>query len=116
MEYQKYQLTNPQKSIYLTEKFYNGTSINNICGTCIIHSELNFELLQQAIKILIANNDNFKIHFQSKNNTVQQFISQTTMPEIEIININEYEQDFQNISYALCRCACIRCMSERACT
>lgn len=92
MEYQKYQLTNPQKSIYLTEKFYNGTSINNICGTCIIHSELNFELLQQAIKTLIANNDNFKIHFQSKNNIIQQFISQTTMPEIEIININELSE------------------------
>ena len=28
-----YDLTNPQKSIWLTEQFYRGTSINVICGT-----------------------------------------------------------------------------------
>ena len=28
-----YELTNPQKSIWLTEQYYKGTSVNNICGT-----------------------------------------------------------------------------------
>ena len=50
-----YELTNPQKSIYLTEQYYSGTTINNICGTSIINSTLDFELLKTAINIVIKN-------------------------------------------------------------
>ena len=31
-----YDLTNPQKSIYLTEQYYSNTSINNILGTAVV--------------------------------------------------------------------------------
>lgn len=92
MEVKKYNLTNPQKSIYLTEKFYSQTCINNICGTCIIHSVLNFDLLKQAINLLIQNNNNFKIRFEIINNDVQQYLSETQLTDIEII-------DIQDISY-----------------
>ena len=44
-------LTYPQKSILLTERFYKNASINNICGTAIIDSVLDFDALNNAIKI-----------------------------------------------------------------
>ena len=63
MDQKKYGLTNPQKNIYLLENFYKGTQINNVCGTCIFHSVLNFELLKQSLYMLIQKNDNFKMHY-----------------------------------------------------
>lgn len=46
-----YDLTNPQKSIWLTEQFYRGTSINVICGTVLIDDIVNFETFY--LKLLI---------------------------------------------------------------
>ena len=31
-------LTNAQKSIWVTEQYYKGSSINNICGTAVIQA------------------------------------------------------------------------------
>jgi len=92
MELIKYKLTTPQKNIYLTEKFYSGTSINNICGTCIIHSELNFSLLKEALYLLIKHNDNFNLHFNLKDHNIYQFISQKDIPNIDIINISNISE------------------------
>ena len=36
-------LTNSQKSIWVTEQYYRGSSINNICGTAIIEEKIDFE-------------------------------------------------------------------------
>ena len=87
MEAKKYELTNPQKSIYLTEQYYSGTTINNICGTSIINSTLDFELLKKAINIVIKNNDSFQIHFKLENNNLKQFLSDYNYQNIEIIDI-----------------------------
>ena len=40
-----YELTNPQKSIWLTEEFYKGTAINNIGGNLLIREKVDFEKL-----------------------------------------------------------------------
>jgi len=40
-----YDLTNPQKSIWLTEQFYKGTSIENITGTVIVSQKVDFKAL-----------------------------------------------------------------------
>ena len=57
-----YELTNPQKSIWLTEQFYKGTAVNNICGTVLIDEEIDFNKLIDAINIFIRDNDSFRIH------------------------------------------------------
>ena len=48
-----YPLTNPQNSIWLTEKFYTGTSVNNICGYVYISDSVDFAVLTKAINKLI---------------------------------------------------------------
>ena len=45
-----YNLTNPQKSIWLTEELYKGTSISNISGTVRINKKVNFIALKDAVK------------------------------------------------------------------
>ena len=40
MQEQKfYNLTNPQKSIWVTEEYFKGSAINNICGTALIRQK-----------------------------------------------------------------------------
>ena len=41
-----YQLTIPQKSIWLTERFYKADTISNISGTLLIKDSVDFELLE----------------------------------------------------------------------
>ena len=38
-------LTNSQKSIWVTEQYYKGSSINNICGSAIIKEQIDFKKL-----------------------------------------------------------------------
>ena len=72
---QLYDLTNPQKSIWLTEQFYNGTSINNICGNVFIKEKVNFDKLKQAINIFVQKNDSMRIKIVSQNGETKQFIA-----------------------------------------
>ena len=41
-----YRLTIPQESIWLTDKFYESTSISNVGGTLLIHQKVDFDLLE----------------------------------------------------------------------
>ena len=70
-----YHLTNPQKSIWVTEEYYKGSAINNICGTALIKEKVNLRLLEKAIRTTLQNNDIFKIKFTINNNEVMQYVS-----------------------------------------
>lgn len=98
MEAKKYELTTPQKSIYLLEKFYSGTNLNNICGTSIVHSKLDFDTLKKAINIVIQNNNSFTLHFVLENNTVKQYLTNYTYIDVEIVDIPDesHIQDIEN--------------------
>lgn len=76
MKTELYDLTNPQKSIWLTEQFFKGSTINNICGTVLIDEVVNLEILSKAINIFIKDNDSFrlKLLLDSKG-AVKQYIS-----------------------------------------
>lgn len=83
----KYNLTNPQKSIYLTEQFYSGTTINSIYGHYVIHSILDFDLLEKAINMVIQKNDAFQLHFTFENNIPKQYFSEYQYLKLEILDI-----------------------------
>ncbi len=81
-----YDLTNPQKSIWVTEQYFSGSSINNICGTVLIDEVVNFEILEKAINIMVKQSDNFRIRlFLNDDGEIKQrFLSPL---EIEYFNI-----------------------------
>lgn len=61
MNEELYDLTNPQKSIWLTEQFYKDTCINNICGTASIDEAVDLEKLDESLNIFLRDNDAFRI-------------------------------------------------------
>ena len=88
MNEELYDLTNPQKSIWLTEQFYKGSSVNNICGTVLIDEVVDFEKLSLAINIFIRDNDAFRIHLLIDNNgDVKQYFSKFTERSFTINNV-----------------------------
>lgn len=95
-----YDLTNPQKNIWITEQYYNGNPINNICGTVYIKEKLDFQKLVQSVNILINTHDNFKIKLSTTENTVKQYFVNDLNYTVDIVDIaNEdeltsYEDNF----------------------
>lgn len=74
MNTELYDLTNPQKSIWLTEQFYKGTAVNNICGTVLIDESVDFNSLYKAITIFVKNNNSFRIRLCfNENNEISQY-------------------------------------------
>ena len=76
MENNLYNLTMPQKSILLTEQYYSNTNINNICGTAIINTEIDFKILEQALNLLVKNNDSLRLKLVKKGNSYKQILSE----------------------------------------
>ena len=87
MEKNLYNLTNPQKSIWNMEKFFEGTTINNISASINVLDKLNEENLKNAVYNVVKKNDSFRIRLIIKNNIPVQYFSDFKKFEIETINI-----------------------------
>ena len=91
MEKNLYDLTTPQKSILLTEEFYKGSNINNICMTEIIENFVDFDILKKSIYLFIENNPSFNMKLILHENTVKQYLDNNCNFDIEIIDIPTLE-------------------------
>ena len=89
MEQKFFNLTNPQKSIWNMEKFFEGTAINNICTPAIIYEKIDENLLKQAINNVVKNNDSFRIQIELKNGVPMQKFSEFKPFDIGVINIKD---------------------------
>jgi len=92
MQKNLYDLTNPQKLIWFTEEFYNGTPIENITGTVLISEKVNFHLLEQAINIFVEKNDSFRLKFFYENQKFQQYVETYSPFSIDIIDVSSDEE------------------------
>ena len=95
-----YELTNPQKSIWVTEEFYKGTSIENIAGTAMISQKVNFDKLKEAINLFIKTNDSFRLKFIRRNNSVKQYIDDFSPFSFETIEV-ETDKDIKKLEKEL---------------
>ena len=87
-----YELTAPQKSIWLTEQYFQNTTINNICGSLIIKEDTDLSILNKAINIFVRNNDSFKLRFRQNGSNLEQYFSKDEDFDFEILNITEEKQ------------------------
>ena len=85
-------LTNSQKSIWVTEQYYKGSSINNICGSATIEEQIDFEKLREAIEIVCLKHDNFRLQIEIKDGEPQQKLTEKKEVEINFLNISNQEQ------------------------
>ena len=93
-------LTNAQKSIWVTEQYYMGSSINNICGTATIQEKVDFEKLKKSIEIVCQKHDNFWLKVKVENGEVKQILSEKEQIQVDIINIadkNDLEKEREKI-------------------
>ena len=70
-----YDLTIPQKSIYLTEEYATGSSVNLIGGNIIIDEPVNLDFLEKALNIFVKKNDAIRIRIHMENNKPKQYIT-----------------------------------------
>ena len=91
MEKKLYSLTNPQKSIWYLEKYYQGTNMNNICGTMTIKIPVDFEKFVLAIKQFVKQNEGCRIRL-SKEHEQKQYIVPYKDFEIPIVEVQSNKQ------------------------
>ena len=93
-------LTNSQKSIWVTEQYYIGSSINNICGTAIIQEKVDFNKLEEAIRTVCKKHDNFWLELKLEDGNVKQVLSERKRIQIGTVNIaseKELEKEREKI-------------------
>lgn len=93
MENKMYNLTIPQKNIWNTELFYQGTTINNICGSVLFETQVDFELLKKAILTFVSHHDSFRLRFVLKED-IYQYLEDFSPFPIEMLDLKD-EVDFQ---------------------
>lgn len=92
-----YNLTKPQKSIWLTEEYFKNTAINNVCGTLTINQEINKELLEKAILLFISSNDSLKLKLDLSQEEPKQYICNEVKYNIKYVEINN-ETELNEVS------------------
>lgn len=85
-------LTNSQKSIWVTEQYYRGSSINNICGSAIIEEQIDFEKLKKAVEIVCQKHDNFRLQIEVEDGEVKQVLSEKKETKIDTILVATPEE------------------------
>ena len=93
-------LTNSQKSIWVTEQYYKGSSVNNICGSAIIEEQIDFEKLENAVEIVCQKHDNFRLKLKIENGEVKQVLSKEKnieMSTIKVATSKELENEIEKI-------------------
>ncbi len=89
MEKKYYELTAPQKSIWLTEQYYKNTNINNVCGTFYSDEILDFKIFKKALNTFLQSNDSFRIKLHFTEDKIVQYFSELKDIDFEIIDIKD---------------------------
>ena len=87
-----YDLTTPQKSIYLTEEYYKNTNINNIAGTMVINVPIDFDKFILAFKQFVRQNDGCRIKLTNNEQEVKQWVSSYEDFAVPIIDVSSNEE------------------------
>ena len=92
-----YELTSPQKNIYMREQFYKGTSINNLAFTMYYKKGINEKICVKALNKIVERNEGLRLRFKTVENEVKQYVEEF---EYENFQIKQYGsktfEDIQN--------------------
>ena len=87
-----YDLTNPQKSIWLSEQTYGNSSVNTICGTIFFKEDVNLKLLKETVNIFVQKNDAMRTRIIVDGGNPKQFISDIISYEAEVIRLDTIQE------------------------
>ena len=86
------ELTSSQKSIWFTEQYYKGSSVNNICGSAVIEEQIDFEKMKKSIEIVCKKHENFKLRFKVKDGNILQELVEEEKHNIEYIEVVDSQE------------------------
>lgn len=98
-------LTNPQKSIWLTQQFYEFSTLFNIGGMILIHQKVDFDKLERAINLFIQKNEGLRICFSLSNGIPYQSVRDFSYEKLPLYfvknqeELQHLEQDFIHINF-----------------
>lgn len=90
-----YRLTTPQQNIWNLQRFYNDTSIGNLCGACFFDEKLDYDTLSQAINAEIKAQTALRLRFFKENGNPVQRVTDYKPIEIpfrEFESMNEFDE------------------------
>nr|WP_276540155.1 non-ribosomal peptide synthetase [Paenibacillus dendritiformis] len=85
-------LTHAQQRIWYTELLYPNTTTCMLSGTITIRGNINLELLEQAIQLVIQQNEAFRIKIMQKNSEPMQYVDPYVHKAIEFLDFSEYDE------------------------
>ncbi|MGG3244338.1 non-ribosomal peptide synthetase [Brevibacillus formosus] len=94
-----YQLTHPQKRIWLIEQIYPQTPLHNIGGTVKIKGPVQFSQLEKAIHLFIRRHEGLRLRFVNQMGEIQQFVSHIEDIPLDFKDFtvyNEPHKEFEN--------------------
>lgn len=87
-----YELTSPQKSIWITEQFYKESNINTLCATFFIKEKVDFQNLEKAINIVVEENDALRLRVILTNGNIEQYISEYIEIKNNLVELEKEEE------------------------
>ncbi len=88
MENNKYELTYPQKNIWLVEKLNENTAINAITGIINIKENFDANICNLVINQVIKENDALRIRIKNNIGKVSQNVSDYMVEDFEIVDMS----------------------------
>lgn len=92
MEY--FHLTTPQKNIWNLQKYYDDTSVSNLCGAIFYNEKRDNSLLKQALCMFIGNHSVIRLCF-SENDESIQYVSENInedIPSMTFASMEEFDR------------------------
>ena len=104
MNKELFNLTYPQKNIWLVEKYNNNTAINSIVGTVEIKDVFDENICKNAINYVIKNNDAMRMKIIEEDTTVKQCVSDFIEYNPLIVDLtSNSEEDISNYKNSLAK-------------
>ncbi len=86
-----YELTIPQDSIWMSEKYLGANGLSNVGGSLIYHEKVDFDLLRKAIYTFVQNNEAVRTAITFQDGVPFQYIKDFEEFNIPIIEVENDE-------------------------
>lgn len=89
----KYQLTNPQRNVYITEQFFGTTSVSNVGGYVLLSEKFDCSYIKSIVQQIIADNDGLRMRVSEDENDVYQTVTDNcgNIECVSLANTDELE-------------------------
>lgn len=83
-----FKLTSPQENIFLTHRFYEDTSIANLCGAVLYDGDISEAILRSAVTDLIRRHTAFRLRLSGEH-IGHQYMAKEEQAEIPVLSFGD---------------------------